>query len=234
MMAWIGPEKFCVVISPTRRMSPFRSASRIWSRKLSASCLPCHSAAQRSRYFSVTISRMGPTFCAMPPWTTTSESCNALRALSGISSRVKTRCCGMSRPREMPCSGSPGDDATPSINLIPGHTPPLSCQPPPLPPIHSPSSARASTSRRSLSRNSPVSDSAWPVARMSTEMSAARRFVDTARREPFGMSFTLETSSRPRPGPSICESRSPSDCPLPSMPGGTTPLAITAALSKPR
>ncbi len=80
--------------------------------------------------------------------------------------------------------------AEPSIIFIPGQTPPESCQPPPLPPSHSPRIARAATSRRSGSVSDPVSDATCPVARMHTEISDARRFVDTASREPFGMSFT--------------------------------------------
>ena len=39
-----------------------------------------HSASQRRRYFSVTISRIGPTFCAMPPWTSTRLSCSFSRS----------------------------------------------------------------------------------------------------------------------------------------------------------
>jgi hypothetical protein len=69
---------------------------------------------------------------------------------------------------------------------------------------------------------------------MHTEINAARRFVDTASREPFGMLFTLETISIPRPGPTIRASKSESSCPEPSMPGGTIPAAITAAFSNPR
>ena len=49
----------------------------------------------------------------------------------------------------------PPAPATPSISLIPGQTPPESCQPPPEPPSHSPRIARASTSRRSSSRKRP-------------------------------------------------------------------------------
>ena len=42
---------------------------------------------------------------------------------------------------------------------------------------------------------------AWPVARMQTEISDASRLVETASREPLGMSLTLLTISSPRPGP---------------------------------
>ena len=94
--------------------------------------------------------------------------------------------------------------------------------------------ARASTSRRSFSCNGPVKDSAWPVARMQTEMSAASKLVETARRDPLGMLLTLLTISNPRPEPTTRPSKSARLWPDPSIPGGTMPAAITAALSKPR
>jgi len=72
------------------------------------------------------------------------------------------------------------------------------------------------------------------VARMQTAISEASRFVDTASREPLGMPFTWLTNSMPRPGPMMRASRSPSGWPAPSIPGGTMPEAITAALSRPR
>ena len=51
--------------------------------------------------------------------------------------------------------------------------------------------ARASTRRLAPPpRALPVNEPAWPVARMDTAISDASRFVETARREPFGMSFT--------------------------------------------
>jgi len=71
MMVWIGPKKLRVVTAPMRWMSPACNAATTSSRTSHASCRPSHSASERSRYFSVTISRMGPTFCAMPPWTRT-------------------------------------------------------------------------------------------------------------------------------------------------------------------
>ena len=62
---------------------------------------------------------------------------------------VKILWSGSRHPRLMPNSGSPSAARTPWISLMPGHTPPESCQPPPLPPSHSPRMARAATSRRS-------------------------------------------------------------------------------------
>ena len=103
----------------------------------------------------------------------------------------------------MPNSGSPSAASAPLMSFMPGQTPPESCQPPPDPPSHSPSIARASTSRRSSSCKAPSSEPAWPVARMHTEIRDASRFVDTASREPLGMLLTLLTSSRPRPGPTM-------------------------------
>ena len=234
MMAWIGPRKLRVVAAPNARMSPALSAPMTSSSTDRASCRPTHSAADRSRYFSVTISRMGPTFWAMPPCTTTRESCNALRADSGISSRRYTWWVGISRPREIPNSGSSPPATVPVMSLIPGQTPPESCHPPPEPPSHSPSNARANTRRRSDSSNAPVNDAACPVARMHTLMSDPNRFVLTASRDPLGMSFTHDTISRPRPTPTRRASRSCSECPEPSIPGGTTPDAITAAFNNPR
>ena len=118
---------------------------------------------------------------------------------------------------------------------MPGQTPPESCQPPPLPPSHSPRMARAATRRRSCSSSEPVSAWIWLVARMHTAIRQASRLVETARREPFGMSFTLLTISMPWPGlPVSRASRSESGWVAPSMPGGTMPLAITAAFSRPR
>ena len=75
---------------------------------------------------------------------------------------------------------------------------------------------------------------AWLVARMHTEMSEASKLVETARREPLGMSLTWLTSSRPRPGPTRRARRSARLWPEPSMPCGMMPAAMTAALSRPR
>ena len=52
--------------------------------------------------------------------------------------------------------GSSACASTPWISLIPGQTPPESCQPPPEPPNHSPRMARAATNRRSASSSGPV------------------------------------------------------------------------------
>ena len=140
----------------------------------------------------------------------------------------------MRHPREMPHSGSSSVAATPVMSLMPGQTPPESCHPPPEPPSHSPKRARARTSRRSDSSSDPVNEEACPVARIQTLMSEPSKFVLTANRDPLGMSLTLEHSSRPRPGPTMRASKSARDCPEPSMPGGTTPAAMTAAFSNPR
>ena len=201
---------------------------------LSMLCRAFHSASERSKYFSVTISRMGPTFCAMPPCTSTRLSWSFALVSGDAASPSNIRCWGIKRPRLMPNSGSPSPASTPSISFMPGQTPPESCQPPPDPPNHSPRSARASTRRRSCSCNWPVKAAAWPVARMQTLTSAANNVVETASLDPFGMLLTLLTTSRPRPGPTTRASNSARLCPEPSIPGGTMPDAITAALSRPR
>ena len=166
-----------------------------------ASCRAVHSASERSRYFSVTISRIGPTFCAMPPCTSTRLSCSFRRVSAEASAASSTWWVGSRRPRLMPNSGSPSAAACPWISLMPGQTPPESCQPPPEPAIHSPRIARAATSRRSVSCSPPSRFCACPVARMQTEISEASRLVETARREPFGMPLTLLISSMPAPRP---------------------------------
>jgi len=52
---------------------------------------PAHSASDLSRYFSVTISRIGPTFCAIPPCTSTRLSCSSARVFgdASLSSRIR-------------------------------------------------------------------------------------------------------------------------------------------------
>ena len=165
-----------------------------------ASRRPRHSASERSRYFSVTISRMGPTSCAMPPCTSTRLSCSLRRVSGATSSWVRMRWRGSRQPRLTPNSGSPSAAATPSMSFMPGHTPPESCQPPPEPPSHSPRMARAATRRRSASSSVPVRLRICPVARMPAEIRQASRLVETARREPLGISLTRLTISMPWPG----------------------------------
>src|SRR5262249_43614118 len=98
MIVWSGPWKLRVVAAPMARTSPARSAARISSRMRRACWRPCHSASDRSRYFSVTISRIGPTFWAMPPWTRTRLSWSAWRAGAGGSSGPERRGAGGERP----------------------------------------------------------------------------------------------------------------------------------------
>ena len=74
MIVWIGPQKFCVVARAIAWTSPRRKAASMDRITAMASCRAAHSASERSRYFSVTISRIGPTFWAMPPWTRTKLS----------------------------------------------------------------------------------------------------------------------------------------------------------------
>ena len=88
--------------------------------------------------------------------------------------------------------------------------PPESCQPPPEPPSHSPRIARATTTFASSRSSGPVRLRVWPVARIRSAISDASRLVETASREPLGMSLTLLTTSSPQPGPDdprqqVCE-----------------------------
>jgi len=171
-------------------MSPADSAATISGKTPSRRWRASHSTRPPSRYFSVTISRMGPTLADIPPCTTTSDRSRPRRASSLTRSRPSSVCRGSRRPRLEPHSTSVGSAAAPSISLIPGQMPPLSCQPPPEPANHSPRSARPATMRRSASSSGPSSERACPVARMHTAIRLARRFVDTARRLPLGMSLT--------------------------------------------
>ncbi len=160
IIVWIGSKKLRVVAAPIMGISPSCSACRMVSRIPRASCRARHSASDRSRYFSVTISRIGPTFWAMPPWTSTRLSWSAWRVASEASSRPRIWWLGSRRPRLTPYSGSPSAASTPWMSFIPGQTPPESCQPPPEPANHSPRIARAATSRRSCSASCSVSDAA--------------------------------------------------------------------------
>ena len=75
---------------------------------------------------------------------------------------------------------------------------------------------------------------AWPVARIKRLMIDASRLVETARRDPFGMSLTLLTTSSPNPGRMTRSSTSRRPTPVPSSDGGINPEAITPALMRPR
>ena len=66
------------------------------------------------------------------------------------------------------------------------------------------------------------------------EMIAASNVVETANREPLGMSLTLLTISNPKPGPIRRLNTSSRFCCEPSSPGGMIPAAITAAFNRPR
>ena len=114
-----------------------------------ASCRAFHSASDRSRYFSVTISRTGPTFWAIPPWTSTKLSqicCARLRRHLVLAVDVMIGQQPAAADAEL---GIAGPATQPSMIFMPGQMPPESCQPPPDPPNHSPRMARAATSFRS-------------------------------------------------------------------------------------
>ena len=194
MIVCNGPKKLRSVAAPNARISPARKADKMASSTPIAACRAFHSRSLRSRYFSVTISSTGPTSCAMPPCTST-RLASSLRRVSADTSNAWCR--GSKQPRLMPYSRSPFCAICPSINLMPGHTPPESCQPPPEPPSHSPRIARAATNRRSSSPNVPIKPRVWPVALIATAINEASKFVETASREPFGISFTWLATSSP-------------------------------------
>ena len=73
-----------------------------------ASCRAFHSASERSRYFSVTISRIGPDVlrhAAVHQHQAVLKLAGASRLGTSLASRIV--CCGSRRPRLMPNSGSP-------------------------------------------------------------------------------------------------------------------------------
>ena len=115
---------------------------------------------------------------------------------------------------------------------MPGQTPPESCHPPPEPPSHSPKIALAATNLLSDSCNCPVILFVCRVARINTAIIDPSKFVETAKRDPLGISFTIVTNSKPIPGATICPNKSPKDCCVPSKDGGIQPEAITPAFNR--
>ena len=113
MIPLSGPSQFRVVSAPSARTSAGSTAATI-SSKISQRLLPGLPLARgsRSRYFSVTMFRIGPTFWAIPPWTRTRLSRQGLRGSPGATRprpaarRRAARCAGRSRPRLTPHSGS--------------------------------------------------------------------------------------------------------------------------------
>ena len=100
----------------------------------------------------MTISRIGPTFWAMPPWTRTRLSWSFWRVSSEASVSVEDAMIGQqAAAADAELGVAFGGAMAPVISFMPGQTPPESCQPPPEPPSHSPRIARAATSRRSCS-----------------------------------------------------------------------------------
>ena len=169
----------------------------------------------------MTISRIGPTFCAMPPCTSTRLSCSCLpRRGRHFVRRPGCGGPGSRRPRLMPNSGSPGRclhaldqlDARPhAARVLPaaaGAGQPFAQD-------------RAGRHQAPLVLGQrPVSDCACPVARMQTAIRQASRLVETASREPLGMPLTVADQLDARsPGPTSRASRSARLCSEPSMPG---------------
>ena len=198
---------------------------------------PRHSVSERSRYFSVTISRIGPTSCAMPPCTSTRLSCSRSACAAETSSGREDAVVGQqAAAADARTPDRPRPAHTPWISLMPGQTPPESCQPPPEPPSHSPRMARAATRRRSVFLQAACRarvPGSWRACR--PRSAHASRLVETASREPFGNVVDLADDLDAAPGSrSARASRSLSGWLAPSMPGGTMPEAITAAFSSPR
>ena len=108
MMVWMGPSKLrCGVGADGADVAAAADAPAVSSRMRMASRAPAHSASERSRYFSVTISRMGPTSWAMPPWTSTRLCCSCSRVAAETSAGVEDLVTGSRHPRLTPNSGSP-------------------------------------------------------------------------------------------------------------------------------
>jgi hypothetical protein len=84
----MGPKKVAFGGRAQRRNVAGFQARPESRRRMAIACWrPCHSASERNRYFSVTISRIGPTSCAMPPCTSTRLFLSfSLRARGGTSS----------------------------------------------------------------------------------------------------------------------------------------------------
>ena len=232
---------FCIEVSqssvvslPSSFMSPAFKALTIFSNRLMPFSLAAHSFSCFKRYFSVTISRIGPTSCDIPPWTSTIESNIFFSTSSGISSLENTLWLGSRHPLLIPNSGAPFSAVIPAIIFIPGQRPPESCQPPPEPPSHSPSIDLDATVRLSSSEMGPVISLIWPLKRIKRVIIVARRVVLTAKREPFGMPFTLVTISIPPRLPNSLCRISGSGTSLSSRHGGTMPEATTPALSRER
>ncbi len=168
-MVWIGPRKLRVVAAP---MPAHVARPQVRHDLVQDAGTPPGGPATRPRSAAGTSRSPSPGSgrrsapCRRAP----APGCPAaaLRVSADTSSEPKMRWRGSRRPRLMPYSGSPSAAATPWISLMPGQTPPESCQPPPEPASHSPRMARAATSRRSLFRQRPRRASAsarWRACR---------------------------------------------------------------------
>ena len=91
MMVWMGPSKLrCGAGADGRGCRPARKLlQHLVENADGLAAAPRHSVSERSRYFSVTISRMGPTSCAMPPCTSTRLCCSFSRVCGGNLGRAE-------------------------------------------------------------------------------------------------------------------------------------------------
>ena len=237
MIAWIGPEEVPRGRrSPSRWMSPGLAAAPTISSKTPERLLPgAPLASPRSRYFSVTISRIGPTFWAMPPWTRTRLSSSRRRASGGHAVRAEDGVPGQQSAAadaelrvavggERPLDQlDPRPDAAGVLPAAAGAAEPLAED---RPRRHQPplGFGQRPGQRLGLPRRPHAhGDQAGEQVGRDGQPRPLRDVVDAA--------DELEPQPRadhaPRAGPA-------GRCRAPSSPGGTSPDAITAAFSRPR
>ncbi len=234
MIVWMGPKKFRVVACARSETAPRHKAPSIERMRFMASCRAFHSDCDRRRYFSVTISRIGPTFCAIPPWTSTKLSQILLPRLAtylgfrvdvvvGQQPAAADAKLRIVRAGQPPFDHlDPGPDPAGVLPAAAGTAQPLAedragGDQPPL---------------RFLER--PVSDWAWPVARIKHGDQGRQEIGGDGQPRSLGDVVDGADDLQPQPRPHEPPSRSTRLCPEPSSPGGTIPAAITAALSRPR
>ena len=205
MIVWIGPEKLRVVGgAEAADVARAAGAPRISSKMPSASCrarplalraeqvLLGHHLEDRAR-------RSGPCRRGRARGCPASRCARPAETSSGPRMRVVGQQAAAADAELRVALARP---ATPSISLMPGQTPPESCQP-------AAGAAEPLAEDRPgrdqpplvLLRAARSSDCACPVARMQAAIRPASRLVETASREPLGMSLTLLTISSPSPGP---------------------------------
>ena len=140
---------------------------------------------------------------------------------------------GSRRPRLTPNSGSPSVAGRRSISLMPGQTPPESCQPPPDPPSHSPRMARAATRRRSCSGEGAGQRGGLPGGPHAGGDQAAEEVGRDGQARALGDVVDAADDLQPQPGADHARQQVGQALAGALDPGGTMPAAMTAALSRP-